>query len=115
MSMVPHQELAERTIALEETVLTASNNGMSDRGVGKLREVGGRRAHASWRALRSDPPARVEPLKLTFKPGAVAVKTRPRVYAAVKMAWLVGGNLGGARAHVPQLSSGMGECGGCNA
>ena len=37
---------------------------------------------------RGDPPARVEPLRVTLKPGARPVKARTRVYNPVKIAWL---------------------------
>ncbi|CAN0055365.1 unnamed protein product, partial [Sphacelaria rigidula] len=86
--MAPEQELAERKVALEEAVLAAAKNGMSESGVGKLRELVNRRANAFRRALRGNPPARVEPLTVTFKPGAAVVKARPRAYSPVRMIWL---------------------------
>ena len=40
------------------------------------------------RALRGDPPARVEPMRVQLKPGASAVKAKPRRYDPVKTSWL---------------------------
>ncbi|CAM9934087.1 unnamed protein product, partial [Sphacelaria rigidula] len=78
MDMTPEEELAERRVALDHAVQAAADKGMSASGVDKLREVVGRRVNAFRRALRGDPPARVEPLKVRFKPGARAVKASPR-------------------------------------
>ena len=39
-------------------------------------------------ALRGDPPARVEQLRVQLKPGASAVKAKPRRYDPVKTSWL---------------------------
>ncbi|CAM9632726.1 unnamed protein product [Sphacelaria rigidula] len=44
--------------------------------------------NAFRRALRGDPPARVEPMRVTLKPGAAAVKAKPREYDPVKSSWL---------------------------
>ena len=90
MHMTPEEELVERRVALDRAVQAAADNGMSETGVSKLREVVGRHENAFRRALRGDPPARVEPLRVRFKPGARAVKASPRVYSPVKTAWLAG-------------------------
>ena len=45
---------------------------------------GSRRFNAFRRALRGDPPARVEPVRVQLKPGASAVKAKPRRYDPVK-------------------------------
>ena len=47
-----------------------------------------RRVDAFRRALRGDPPARVEPMRVQLKPQAQAVKARPRRYDPVKTGWL---------------------------
>ena len=49
---------------------------------------GSRRFNAFRRALRGDPPARVEPVRVQLKPGASAVKAKPRRYNPVKTNWL---------------------------
>ena len=38
--------------------------------------------------LRGDPPARVEPLRATFKPGAKVVKAPGRAYSPIKTTWV---------------------------
>ncbi|CAN0398823.1 unnamed protein product, partial [Scytosiphon promiscuus] len=58
--------------------------GLSVSGAGRLREILGRRVNAFRRALRGDPPARVEPMHVQLKPGASAVKAKPRRYDPVK-------------------------------
>ena len=47
-----------------------------------------RRIDAFRRALRGDPPARVEPMRVHLKPQAQVVKARPRRYDPVKTGWL---------------------------
>ena len=55
----------------------------------RCREVIGRRWNAFQRGLRrGEPPARVEPLRVTLKPEARPVKARPRVYNLIKTTWL---------------------------
>ena len=54
----------------------------------RLRGIVSRRFNAFRRALRGDPPARVEPMRVQLKPGASAVKAEPRRYYAVKTSWL---------------------------
>ncbi|CAM9536088.1 unnamed protein product, partial [Hapterophycus canaliculatus] len=50
----------------------------------RLRGIVGRRFSGFRRALRGDPPARVEPMRVQLKPGASAVKAKPRRYEPVK-------------------------------
>lgn len=48
----------------------ARQAGVPEHNVGKLRQmVLGDYFHAFWRALTSDPPARVEPMRVTLKAG----------------------------------------------
>ena len=54
----------------------------------RLRGISSRRFNAFRRALRGDPPAPVEPMRVQLKPGASAVKTKPRRYNPVKTSWL---------------------------
>ena len=54
----------------------------------RLRGILSRRFNAFRRALRGDPPARVEPMRVQLKPGASAVKAKPRRYDPVKTSWL---------------------------
>ena len=87
--MSPEEELQSRSEALERAVEASAAIGLDDSSVDCLREIIGRRWNAFRRALRpGDPPARVEPLKVTLKPGARPVKARPRVYNPIKTAWL---------------------------
>ena len=73
---------------LEEAVLASAAAGLDEAHVERLRDVIGRRWNEFRRGLRrGDPPARVEPLRVTLKPGARPVKARPRVYNSVKTAW----------------------------
>ena len=46
------------------------------------------RFNAFRRALHGDPLARVEPMRVQLKPGASAVKAKPRWYNPVKTGWL---------------------------
>ncbi|CAN0174500.1 unnamed protein product, partial [Scytosiphon promiscuus] len=62
--------------------------GLSADGACRLRDLLGRRVNASRRALRGNPPARVEPMKVQLKPQAKAVKAKPRRYNPVKTGWL---------------------------
>lgn len=88
MSMVSEQELGERDVALEPAVLATRSNGMSESGVSQLRELVKCHADAFQSALGGDLPARVEPAKLKFKPGAGTFKARPWAYSPVKAVWL---------------------------
>ncbi|CAM9464461.1 unnamed protein product [Sphacelaria rigidula] len=45
---------------------------------GRLRTLLHRRANGFRRAVRGDPPARVEPMRVQLKPGAFAAKAKPR-------------------------------------
>ncbi|CAM9682343.1 unnamed protein product, partial [Sphacelaria rigidula] len=82
--------LAEREFELEEAVQVAARNDMSESSVSQLRELVRSSANAFRRALGGDPPARVEPLKVKFKPGAVTIEVRPRSYSLSKAALLAG-------------------------
>ena len=58
-------------------------------GGARLRKILDRHWNTFWRGLRGDPPARVEPVTVTFKPETKMVKARGRVYSPIKAAWLV--------------------------
>ena len=89
IDMNPEEKLRARSEALEEAVLASASAGLDESHVERLCDVIGRRWNAFRRGLRrGDPPARVEPLRVTLKPGARPVKARPRVYNPVKSAWL---------------------------
>ena len=88
MFMDPAEEESARKVALEESVTDAVAQGLS---VSQAKRLGGilcRRFNAFRRALRGDPPARVEPMCVQLKPGASAVKAKPRRYDPVKTRWL---------------------------
>ena len=67
---------------------TAAANGLSAGVEARLREILDRHLNVFRRGLRGDPPARVEPLTVAFKPEAKVVKARGRVYSPIKTAWL---------------------------
>ena len=82
------EEDSARKVALEESVTDAVAQGL---GVSKAKHLCGilsRRFNAFRRALRVDPPARVEPMRVQPKPGASAVKAKPSRYDPVKTSWL---------------------------
>ena len=85
IDMSPEEESRARSEALEEAVLASAAAGWDESHVERLRDVVGRRWNVFRRVLRrGDPPARVEPLRVTLKPGARQVKARPPVYNHVK-------------------------------
>ena len=77
-----------RERALEDSVQQAERSGLSADGACRLRDILSRRVDVFRRALRGDPPARVEPMRVHLKPQAQAVKARPRRYDTVKTGWL---------------------------
>ena len=88
MGMKSEQEERKRAVALAKAVETAAANGLSAGGEARLREILDRHWNAFRRGLRGDPPARVEPLTVTFKPETKVVKARGRVYSPTKTARL---------------------------
>ena len=81
-------ERGTRDRALEDSVHQAEQRGLRADGACRLRDILSRRVDAFCRALRGDPPARVEPMRVHLKPQAQAVKARPRRYDPVKTGWL---------------------------
>ena len=88
MFMDPMEERGARHRALEDCVPQAEQSGLSTDGACRLRDILSRRVDAFRRALRGDPPARVESMRVHLKPQAQAVKARPRRYDPVKTGWL---------------------------
>ena len=86
--MDPAEEDSARKVALEESVTDAVAQGLSVSKAKRLRGLVSRRFNAFRRALRGDPPARVEPMRVQLKPGASAAKAKPRRYDPVKTSWL---------------------------
>ena len=86
--MFPMKERGARDRALEDSVQQAEQSGLSADGACRLRDILSRRLDALHRALRGDPPARVEPMRVHLKPQVQAVKARPRLYDPVKTGWL---------------------------
>ena len=84
MFMDSREERGARDRALEDNVQQAEYSGLSAYGACRLRDILSRRVDAFRRALRGDPPARVEPMRVHLKPQAQAVKARPRRYNPVK-------------------------------
>ncbi|CAN0436258.1 unnamed protein product, partial [Hapterophycus canaliculatus] len=78
MFMEPAEEESARKVALEEGVTNAVAAGLSKSKSERLRGFLGRRCNKFRRALWADPPARVEPMRVQLKPGASAVKAKPR-------------------------------------
>ena len=88
MFMEPTEEESARMVALEGSVTDAVANSLSDSKAERLRGILHRHVNAFRRALREDPPACVEPMRVTLKPWAVAVKAIPRRYDPVESSWL---------------------------
>ncbi|CAN0266889.1 unnamed protein product, partial [Ectocarpus sp. 4 AP-2014] len=80
MFMDSAEERGARDRALEDSVQQAEQSGLSADGTCRLRDILARRVGAFRRALRGDPPARVGPMRVQLKPGARAVKAKPRRY-----------------------------------
>ena len=72
MFMDPMEERDARDRALEDIVQQAEQSGPSADGARPLRDILSRRVDAFRRALRGDPPARVEPMRVHLKPQAVS-------------------------------------------
>lgn len=86
MIMSPAEEELGRVEALDRAVNSAAEAGLSSEGVNRLRNIVDKRWNAFRRALRGDPPARVEPLKVIQKPA----KARLRSYSQCKTtSWLL--------------------------
>ncbi|CAM9713089.1 unnamed protein product [Hapterophycus canaliculatus] len=88
MFIDPAEERVERERALEDSVKEAVQNGLNADGVCRLRDNLGRRLNSFRWALRGDPSARVEPMKVQLKPQANAMKGKPWRYNPVKTGWL---------------------------
>lgn len=92
--MSPEEERRARSETLEGVVKASVATGLEEPRVDveRLREIIGRRWIAFRRGLRMGDPTRprvrVEPLRVTVKPGARPVKARPRVYNPLKTTWL---------------------------
>ncbi|CAB1096113.1 unnamed protein product [Ectocarpus sp. CCAP 1310/34] len=89
--MSPEEEASARSASLDSAVSSAVVAGLDEPHVGRLRSI----IRERWNAFRpgmrpGDPPANVEPLRVTLKPGALPVKARPRTYNPIKTAWLAG-------------------------
>ena len=85
------EERGARDRALDYNVQQAEQSGLSADGACgacRLRDILSRRVDAFRRALRGDPPARVEPMRAHLKAQAQAVKARSRRYDPVKTRWL---------------------------
>ena len=78
MFMDPAHEESARKVALEESVTDAVAQGLSVLKAERLREILCRRFNVFRRALRGDPPARVEPMHVKLKTWTSAVKAKPR-------------------------------------
>ena len=92
IDMSPKEQLRLRSEALEGAVQASAAAGLRDLYMERLREVIGMRFNAFRRGLRrGDPPACVEPLRVTLETGAQPVKARPRAYNPVKTVWLAAG------------------------
>ena len=86
--MDPAEEESARRDALEERVTDAVAQGLSVSKAERLRGIFSRRFNAFRRALRGDPPPRVEPMRVQVKPRVSPVKAKPRRYDPVKPRWL---------------------------
>ena len=73
MFIDPAEEDSARKIALKESVTDAVAQGLSVSKAESLRWILSRHFNAFRRALRGDPPARVEPIRVQLKPGALSL------------------------------------------
>ena len=64
------EERGTRDRGLEDSVQQAEQSGLSADGACRLRDILPRRVGAFRRALRGDPPARVEPMRVHLNPQA---------------------------------------------
>ena len=78
----------KRAVDLAKAVETAPANSLSVGGEARLREILNWHCNVFRCGLRGDPPSRVEPIMVTFKPTAKVVKARGRAYSPIKTAWL---------------------------
>ena len=89
MFLGPATELLERKEALRRAVDGGGASGMEMACVERLRQtVTETRVGAFRGALTGEPPADVEPMKVTLKPGERAVRAKPRVYPPERAKWL---------------------------
>ena len=88
MFIDPAEEESARKVALEESVTDAVAQGLSASKAERLRGIVSRRFDAFRRALRGDPSARVEPMRVQLKSGASAAKAEPWRYDPLKTSWL---------------------------
>ena len=77
------EEKSARKVAVGESVTEAVGQDVIVSKAERLRGILSRCFNAFRRALRGDPPARVEPMRVQLKPGA-SVKAKPRRYDPVK-------------------------------
>ena len=82
------EEESARKVALAVSITDAVAQGLSVSKAERLHGILNRCFYAFRRALRGDPPARVEPMGVQLKPGASVVKAKPRRYDPVKRSWL---------------------------
>ena len=113
MFMDPAEEESARKVALEESVTDAVAQGLSVSKAERLRGILSHRFNAFRRALRGDPPARVEPMRVQLgvrgEGQAEAVRSREDELVGV-----VRGGSVGVRARVPEPAGGMVQSGdGC--
>lgn len=94
--------------AFENVVHAAVDAGLAQENVGQLEHVLSRRWNMFRRSLRGDPRPRVEPLRVTLKPGVRAVKAHARTNSLVTMAWIIT-CIATLIARVPELSGRMGQ------
>ncbi|CAM9602171.1 unnamed protein product, partial [Sphacelaria rigidula] len=79
--MDPVEERGVRERAQEDSLQQTEQKGLSADGAYRLRDILARRVDTFWRALRGDPPARMEPMR-------ESVRAKPRPYDPVKTVWL---------------------------
>ncbi|CAM9380400.1 unnamed protein product, partial [Sphacelaria rigidula] len=72
----------------EEAVQAAADKGIPGSDESQIREAVRDRVSVFRRVLHGYPPARVELLKVRFKPVAVEAKARPSAYFPARMVWL---------------------------
>lgn len=89
MFMSIAEEETGRARTLENAVDTAVSPSLPQENMGQLESVLWRQSNAFRRVLRGDPARRVEPLHVTLKAGARAVKAYARTYSPISRSWIV--------------------------
>lgn len=90
MSMTPEEEEVQRAVALDHVPQQAADNGLSPAAATRHTDIHGRRFDAFRQALRSDPPKKVGPMKVSIRQSARPVKANACVYSPTEQRGCLG-------------------------